>query len=190
MSKMYKIKNRGAGSVVYSIPDDRIRRTFAPGEIKEIPFDEIQKLTYIPGGSNILAKYLQILDKEAVEELNVHVEPEYHYGEQDIIELIQKGSHDKFLDALDFAPEGVIDLIKKYAISLPMTDTVKIEALKEKTGFDVSKALENIKAEEEEAANPAFAASAPTRRVKANPVAEDSAKPARRYKVVNENPEE
>ena len=63
-------------------------------------------------------------------------------NETQIIELLKSGSFDAFLDCLQFAPTGVIDLIKTFSVELPLTDTRKIEALKEKTGFDVIKALE------------------------------------------------
>ena len=71
-------------------------------------------------------------------------------SEEQIAELILSGSQDAFLDCLDYAPVGVIDLLKKYAVSLPMTDINKREALKQKTGFDVDKAIAMMKAEQEE----------------------------------------
>ena len=63
-------------------------------------------------------------------------------NETQIIELLKSGSFDAFLDCLQFAPTGVIDLVKTFSVELPLTDTRKIDALKEKTGFDVIKALE------------------------------------------------
>jgi hypothetical protein len=60
------------------------------------------------------------------------------------------GSLDQFLDVLDFAPDGVIDLIKRMAISMPLMDMNKRDALKKKTGLDVDKALANIRAEKED----------------------------------------
>ena len=42
---------------------------------------------------------------------------------------------------------GVIDLIKKFAVMLPLNDVEKRQALLAKTGFDVSKALEHIREE-------------------------------------------
>jgi len=59
-------------------------------------------------------------------------------------------SLDEFKDALDFAPEGTKDLIKKYAVEKPLNDFSKREAIKDQLGFDVSKALENIQPDEEE----------------------------------------
>lgn len=69
--------------------------------------------------------------------------------------MILTGSQAQFLDCLDFAPAGVIDLIKVLAIKLPMTDANKREALKEKTGFDVDAALANVRAEKETDVKPA-----------------------------------
>jgi hypothetical protein len=34
--------------------------------------------------------------------------------------LLKNGSKEAFLDCLDFAPEGVLDLIKKFAVELPL----------------------------------------------------------------------
>ena len=56
------LKNRGAGHVSYIIPEDGIRRSFAPGETKEISYKELGKLTYQPGGMTILTNYLQIME--------------------------------------------------------------------------------------------------------------------------------
>ena len=151
MDKVIKIKNRSASQVIYSIPEIGIRREFAPGEIKNISHDELEKLTWQPGGREILTSFLQVMGSKEIEELGIHAEPEYHMNETQIIELLKSGSFDAFLDCLDFAPVGVIDLIKKYSISLPLNDIDKREALKKKTGFDVTVALANLqKAKEEE----------------------------------------
>ena len=54
-------------------------------------------------------------------------------------------SLDEFKDALDFAPNGTKDLIKKYAVSKPLNDFSKREAIKAQLGFDVTAAVENSK---------------------------------------------
>ena len=146
----YKVKNRSASMVCYRIPEDGIRRTFAPGEVKTIAFAELEKLNYQPGGKQILTHFLQILGPEATQELGIKTEPEYNMSEADIVELLKNGSYDAFLDCLDFAPIGVIDLVKSIAVQLPLENTAKREALKKKTGFDVGAALANLAAEKEE----------------------------------------
>lgn len=44
--RMFVVKNRSASRVGYYIPEDNIRRTFAPGEPKTLPESEIMKLSY------------------------------------------------------------------------------------------------------------------------------------------------
>lgn len=149
-NKYCNVKNRSASVVVYSIPEDGIRRSFSPGETKKISYQELEKLTYQAGGMNILTKFLQVQSQEALQTFNMKVEPEYHMSEQDVARLLTQGSLDEFLDALDFAPPGIIDLIKKFSVTLPLVDIPKRDALKKKTGFDVDAALRNIKAEKEE----------------------------------------
>lgn len=142
------VKNRSSSMVVYRIPEDNIRREFASGETKRIPYGELEKLTYQAGGRELIASFLQVTSEEVTENLNVPTEPEYYMNEEQIKELIKNGTLAAFLDCLDFAPIGVIDLIKQYAVALPMNDVKKREALKNKTGFDLSEALKNKQLEE------------------------------------------
>lgn len=166
-NKIYTVKNRSVGMVVYNIREDNIRREFAPGETKRINFGELEKLSFQPGGRELMTNYLQIREEEATTDLGIKRELEYDMSEQDVIKLIQTGSQDEFLDCLDFAPEGIIDLIKHLAVQLPMTDTMKCKAVKEKTGFDVMAALNHLEQERmDEASADAPAASTGERRVK------------------------
>lgn len=150
MNNTCNVKNRGAGYVTYKIPEDGIRRQFAPGETKRISYEELEKLTYQPGGLMILSNFLQIQDDEAINSFNIKAEPEYHMSERDVVSLIKEGSLDAFLDALDFAPIGVIDLIKKFSVEVPLMDINKRKALKEKTGFDVDAALKHAEEDKED----------------------------------------
>lgn len=138
-----KVKNRSKSTVGYNIPEDRIFRSFAPGETKEIEVAELEKVNYQPGGSVILNEYLLINDAEIAEKFNTSsIEPEYWMTETEVIDLMKYGSLDKFLDCLDFAPEGVIDLIKSLAVSMPLNDMAKCEAIHNKFGFNVVKAIQ------------------------------------------------
>ena len=90
------------------------------------------------------------------------------------------GSLDAFLDCLDFAPEGVLQIIKDAAVELPLNDVQKREAIKTKLGFDVSAAVSNKEASN----NNEIIPDKPERRVK------ETTAPTRRvetpeYKVVN-----
>lgn len=191
MSKMCVVKNRSASRVVYRIPEAGIRREFAPGESKNLEYDELQKLSYQPGGVALMANFLQIQDSGTIQDLGIRTEPEYNMSEKEVVKLLTTGSLDAFLDCLDFAPIGVVDLVKKYAVSLPLTDYEKRKALKDKTGFDVDGALKNIEAEKREDEKPA----ATTTGRRTQPATEEtSVTPGRRttgsgYKVLNKTPD-
>ena len=104
-------------------------------------FGEIESMQFL------IANYLQIKTAEAIEELGMHVEPEYNMSAEDVKKLMLEGSLDAFLDCLDFAPEGVIQIIKDLAVNLPLNDVAKRKAIKDKTQFDVDRAIANIQAE-------------------------------------------
>lgn len=148
--KTYRIKNRSASMVVYKIPEEGIRREFAPGEVKNVTYDELVKLMYQPGGKEIMSDFLQLDDDDLIDNFNINAQPEYYMSEAQVAELIKSGSYEAFLDCLDYAPIGVIDIVKRLAVSMPMNDLQKAKALKEKTGFDLEAALANMRAEQED----------------------------------------
>ena len=152
-----KVKNRDSGTVGYTIPElGNLHRSFSKGETKEITMDELRKLSYISGGKILLQNYLIVQNRDALKELlSDDVEPEYYYGEEEIKKLLLTGSNDQLLDCLEFAPEGVIGLVKDLAVSLKINDISKRNIILEKTGFNVTNAIaineETIEGEGEEA---------------------------------------
>lgn len=148
--KIYTVENRSSSLVYYTVPEIHANRQFTPGEVKKIPHSELEALSYQPGGSALIQNYFKITEVEGIKAFNGDPEPEYFLDAASVKKLILEGTLDEFLDCLDFAPEGVIDMIKTQSVKLPMTDTRKAEALKEKTGFDVIKAIENNKADKAE----------------------------------------
>ena len=161
---VYNVLNRSSSMVGYTIPELNIRREFQPGETKKIKFSELEQLTYQPGGTTLIQDYFLIREQEVTDALNIQTEIEYYMNEDNVRDLILNGSLDQFLDCLDFAPEGVIEMIKKLAIELPMNDVEKREALKKKTGFDVDSAIKNKMAETVDEGAPTTS-EAPHRRV-------------------------
>lgn len=140
--EMVSVKNRTSGTVVYKIGATGVRRELYPGMSMNVPKKEIEDLSYTSGGMDLIRNHLYVSDSEILDELKVTREPEYYLDGQGVADLILKGSLDEFKDALDFAPEGVIDMIKELATTLPMTDSNKMEALLKKTGYDVAKAIQ------------------------------------------------
>ena len=191
-NKMVKVINKFNGIVGYEVPELDVNRTFYPKESKNISYDELEKLSYLPGGSSILKNYLEIADEEVIMELfNIKPEPEYHYSEDDVKKLLTTGSLDQFLDCLDFAPPVIIDMIKDMAVTLPLNDMAKRDAIKDKIGFDVTKAIEikNTKYDgEAEENNIEERTSASGRRTAPIKTDNSSAAPSgRRYKPITKN---
>jgi hypothetical protein len=187
--KIVNVTNRNAGWSGYTLPDTGITRNFSPKETKKIPLDELQQLQYAPGGEYLLKHCFIINDKDALSVLNMEdVEPEYFYTEATVRELLETGTLDQLEDCLNFAPDGVIDLVKSVAIATELPDTRKRKMISEKTGLNIDNAImvntvmaiEDTVADEEiktRKAAPITSGEAPSR--KAAPVT------ASKYKVVS-----
>ena len=148
-NRMIKVQNRDFGCVGYTIPDlNNLYRDYQPNEIKTIPYDELFKLSQVPGGDYIIANYLIIHDEEAAKELLGIIEPEYFYTEADIVRLMTEGTADEFEDCLNFAPKGVLELVKQIAVTLPLNDVVKRDLIQKKLNFNVANAIELAKTDE------------------------------------------
>lgn len=163
-NKICLVTNRSSGLVVYTCHDSRQRRVFSSGETKRIPYSELESLVQQPGGYYLFANFLQVDDPEVVKELlNDNPEPEYWISEANLPNWMQTCSLEEFQDGLDFAPQGVRDLIKRFAVTLPLNDYSKRNAILTQLGYDVDKAIEIEKASKSE--NAAAAPQTKTRRV-------------------------
>lgn len=147
---IFEVKNRSNSMVAYSIPEMGISRLFQPGETRKLSFEELERLSYQPGGRILIADYLQYKEIEVNSELNIKTEPEYYLTEEQLVDLLKNGSKDQFLDCLDFAPKGVIEIIKDLSVKMPLEDYNKRQALKEKIGFDVDAAIQHYNADKNE----------------------------------------
>lgn len=138
---LISVRNRNNGSTGYTLPDRNLWRSFAPGETKKIPFEELQQLQYQPGGDYTLKNLLVVEDKEALEALNMAVQLEYNYTENDIRNLLLNGTIDQLKDFLDFAPDGAIELCKDIAVKEEIPDIRKRDAITEATGLNINNAI-------------------------------------------------
>ena len=137
-----RVENRASAIVCYRVPESKTIRRFVPREVKEIEMGELRQAIQIPGTRRLIESALIIHNKEAVEELLPYAEPEYFYDKNDVDFLLERGTLDQLRDALDFAPAGVIDLIREQAVTNELNDMRKREAILEATNFNVTKAIE------------------------------------------------
>ena len=170
MAELVTVENRTAGKIVYQIPDRHIRRELAPRQVIRVPKEEIEALSYTAGGLDLIRNHLLVKDEQVLDDLNIHREPEYYMNADNVAKLIKEGTLNEFKDALDFAPDGVKDMIKDLSVQIPLNDFSKRQALKEMTGFDVDAAIQHDQENKAIEGNDAPAAPAPkVRRVQATP---------------------
>lgn len=141
-SDKIRVENRGNAIVGYKVPESNITRRFVASEVKEIPMGELRQAIQVPGTKRTIMNNLIIHDKSAVEELLPDAEPEYFYTTKDVDFLLERGTLDQLKDALDFAPKGVVDLIKERAVKNELNDVRKRDAILEATNFNVTGAIE------------------------------------------------
>jgi hypothetical protein len=192
------VENRSNSMCVYRIPETNYTRQFVANERKEIPMGELRAAVQIPGTCTLIKDDLIIHSKEAVDELFPDAEPEYFYTVKDVDFLLTKGTLDQLKDALDFAPEGVVNLIKDEAVKGELNDVAKREAILEQTGFDVTKAIEANAESEKVVATPTGRRAAPVGaesqyatasapEAESNVPARRTAAPTPKYRVVVDN---
>lgn len=148
-SVIIEVINRSDCNSGYILEDGNVHRSFTPGEMKKITMGELRALSYSPGGDALLREFLQIKNAEAIEELLGEVEPEYNYTPEDVKRVMLNGTMDEFLDMLDFAPDGIREMIKDFAVKFELNDVRKREAIFTKYGFNVDNAIKNNRLERE-----------------------------------------
>lgn len=145
MAEQYvQVQNLTDNPVVYLIPEDNLRRVFGPYEEKKLSKEELQKLYYQPGGSVLLQEFLQVKDKESALEFGVaedSFEHEYSWDQAKVDEVLQSGSKEVLADALDFAPEGIVELIIERAVALRIPDVNKRQLIQDITGKNINQMI-------------------------------------------------
>ena len=146
MDNKILVINRGSCSVGYSIPEMSVNRTFRPlgqpGDRMNISKEELKALNYTHGGRIIIEKYL-MFDEDFARGLGLDVEPEYNYTIEDVKKLLTSGTLEQLEDCLEFAPEGVLDLVQKEAISMRLDSHQKRELISKKLGINLDSMIKN-----------------------------------------------
>ena len=141
-----KVYNRSDSNVTYNLQELSTRRVFALGECKELDAKELEALWQMDGGMIIIKDYLVVDDPDWVAAHWPDAPIEYFWKDADVKKCLLQDSLDLFQETLEYAPQGVIDLIKMYAWQLPISDLNKIEAIRLATGFDTLAAIDVMSA--------------------------------------------
>ena len=111
-----KVWSTSIGEVVYALEDPRVHRSWKPGEVKILTFHEVYQLANSPGGMPLLVNHLQIRDMKVRKALQLPLEPEYLYTDEDARKLVRNGTEEEILDAIEFGPRSLAGAIRYYAI--------------------------------------------------------------------------
>jgi hypothetical protein len=152
LTKKVAVISRSKGSVSYSIPTLRVSRTWLQaGDSIDIPIDELLELRVTAGGAKLMDKYLMIADPTAYAIVYNEEEmiPEYQYGIEEVKYLLYEGTVEQLMDAIDYAPQGVLDLIKQLAVKKMPDKTDKIEVINKKFNINLLTIVQNATLEED-----------------------------------------
>ena len=191
---LINVRNRNNGTTGYTLADGaKETRLWAENEIKKITFAELKRVSYLPGGTELLRDYLVIEDPAAIEALNVGIDiqeqPEYLYTENEIRDLLFNGSLDELKDFLDFSPDGGIEIAKQIAVNEELPDMRKRKIISEATGFNINTAIEINDMMKDNSVAEDAAPKKQRRVAKETEAAPAPEKPTRRttsYKIVNQ----
>lgn len=135
----YKVTSKYNGFLTIKMPNTGIKYIWNRiNDSRELTLDQLKEILNAPGGRTIIENKLVIEDPEAVKALEMDVEPEYFYSEEDIKALLETGTIEQLEDALNFAPEGTKELIAETAVKIKIENRDKIALITEKTGRDIN----------------------------------------------------
>ncbi len=137
--ELVEVRNLVDHMVVYKIDELNRRVVFNPFETKKVTVDELRRLNYQHGGQVLLHDYLCILNDELRQEFGIDPTViEYDWTIEDIDAALTSRPIDELLDALEFGPEGIKNMLVDRAVQLKIPDTNRRKAIQEITGVDVN----------------------------------------------------
>lgn len=120
----------------------RFLPSFASFKVKA---EELRQLNYTLGGKDIIQNYIRVENKDLAAEFGVDTEetPEYNWTEKEVVDCLNSSDIRILLDALDFAPTGIKQLIVDKAVELEVADVNKRQAISKAMGIDVDSMIKN-----------------------------------------------
>lgn len=155
MANKVKVVNNTTGNVGYTVPNLHVRRVFRPQQTLMVTFEELEEGLYEPGIRKLFENgFLTIENKQDRIDLGLAMVDE----KEEIVEDAAAPTHTQIKAALKSnkyadlyllmkdAPSGTLSLVVDYALELEITDTQKLQLIKDKTGSDITAILQKRKA--------------------------------------------
>ncbi len=142
-SEIVPVKNMMRHEVGYVLTSG-VARHFAPHMTIRIKAEELRDLSYESGGLDFLRNYVCVGNSALAEEFGISNDLiEYTWGEKEIEEALTTADIDVLLDALDFAPDGIVEELRDKAIELEIPDGNRIAAINKRLGIDINTMIKN-----------------------------------------------
>lgn len=142
-SELVPVKNMMGHEVGYTTING-VTRHFAPHMTINIKASELRDLSYETGGLIFLQNYVRVGNPTLAAEFGISDDAiEYNWNEDDIVKALTTSDLDVLLDALDFAPEGIVEELKNKAIELEIADGNRIAAINKRLGVDINTMIKN-----------------------------------------------
>lgn len=122
-----------------------VRRSLPAHASFKVKASELRELNYQLGGQEILKNYIRVNNSALAKEFGVDVDdtPEYNWGRDEVKSCLESDDINILLDALDFAPAGIKQLIADMAVELEISDVNKRQAISKAMGIDVDSIIAN-----------------------------------------------
>ena len=146
------VRNMVDHKVVYVIPELNRRVVFEPFQEKKVPAGELRALNYTTGGEVLIHNYLCVLSNDMRTEFNIPSDQvEYDWKIADIHRVLEDLNTpiEALEDALDFAPDGIRELIVDSAVKWKIPDSNRRKVISRMTGVNVDKMIEFAEATEQ-----------------------------------------
>lgn len=153
-STLVDVKNLVDYKVGYFIKEDNIRRQFNPQEVKKLKAGELRKLNYMRGGHVLLTDYLSVGNRDLAHEFGIDddvFDNEYNWDVAKVDSVLTSEPIEVLQDAMDFAPNGIKELIKDRAVELKIDSMDKRQTISTSLGIDLNGMIDVQKIKEEDA---------------------------------------
>ena len=140
------VQNLTDNDVVYIDDNGGIARrmVFHAQQTIQVEKEVIERMQYDTGGSILLKDFLSVKDEDMRADIGIPEDQiEYNWTKEDVKNLLTSGEEDALRDALDFAPQGIIDMIIDMAVDMPLNDRNKVEIIAEATGRNIEMMINN-----------------------------------------------
>lgn len=147
------VRNMVNHRVVYTIPEEHRRVVFEPFQERKIPASELRALNYTVGGSILLKNYLCIKSNDMRTEFNIPSDQiEYDWTRQDIQHVLLDNNSpiEQLEDALDFAPQGIREMIVDYAVEWKIPDSNRRKVISKMMNVNIDEMIKFAELTEED----------------------------------------